>query len=101
MSLFSRFFRWLPSPFKRLREHLHIETEWQEFKHHIRPHQYKIYLAVAVLSYPLYAPYFRSAKDWLAYHISLRINNLLHPERAPFQITDNLYPLDYSVSKIY
>ena len=55
MSFFSRFFQWLPSPFRSIRRHLHIEEEWQEFKHHMRPHKGKIYLGIVLISYPLYS----------------------------------------------
>ena len=91
MSFLGRMFRWLPTPLKSLREHLHIEQEWQEFKHHIRPHQYKIYLIVIFLTYPLYAPQAIKAWDWVGFHAASKVNSFLSVDRSSFQITDNLY----------
>ena len=101
MSFFTRFFRWLPSPMKRLRQHLKIEKEWEEFRHHIRPHRFKIYLVIILATYPLYSPYVISTKNWITYQVSYRINSFLDVDRAPFQITDNLYQSTYLVLKIY
>jgi hypothetical protein len=99
MSYFGRMFKWLPSPIKSLREHLHIEQEWQEFKHHIRPHQYKIYLAVIVLTYPLYAPQAVKVKNWVSFQVASRVNSFLSVDRSAFQLTDNLYRVLYEVQK--
>lgn len=90
MSIFSRLFKWMPSPFKALREHLHIEQEWQEFKHHMKPHQFKIYVGLLLVTYPIYAPYTVRAKDWISYQVSSKLNAFLGVNRATFQITDNL-----------
>ena len=90
MSLFNRFLKWLPSPFKTIREYLHIEQEWQEFKHHIRPHQFKIYLGIVIVTYPLYVPYTIRLKNWVSFQVASKINNFLNVDRSTFQITDNL-----------
>ena len=101
MSMFSRWFNWLPSPMKRLRQYLHIEQEWQEFKHHIRPHQYKIYLGIVLVTYPLYSSYLYRLKDWGSYQVAKAANSFLAVDNSAFQITDNLYSCYQLVLKIY
>ena len=90
MSFFGRLFGWMPNPMKRLRQHLNIEKEWEEFKHHIRPHKFKIYTITLIATYPLYSPYVINLKNWLQYQVSYRINSFLSVDSAPFNITDNL-----------
>lgn len=90
MSFFSRFFQWLPSPFRSIRRHLHIEEEWQEFKHHMRPHKGKIYLGIVLVSYPLYSQYALQFGRWAKYQLAYQVNQLLLVDQPPFQITDNL-----------
>ena len=86
---------------KNLRQRLNIEHEWQEFKHHIKPHKAKIYIVLIASTYPLYAPYAIRLKDYASHRLTHTVNSLLSEEKAPFQITDNLYILTNSVLKIY
>ena len=90
MWIFKRFSQWLPSPFKAIRDHLKIEREWQEFKFHIRPHKYKIYLGVMVVTYPLYSSQLIRFNKWASYQVAARVNAFLQTDKATFQITDNL-----------
>lgn len=55
MSFLRAIIEWLPSPFKAIRRKLNIEHEWQEFKHHLKPHRGKILVVGMAVTYPLYS----------------------------------------------
>jgi len=48
-----------------------------EFKQHMRPHKFKIYLVLIAASYPVLSPYVYSAKEWATYQITTKVNNFL------------------------
>jgi hypothetical protein len=57
----SKYFSWIPRPFKMLQRYLQIENEWKEFKELIKPHKFKITVILLITTYPYYSPYLKKA----------------------------------------